>query len=330
MADVVRPAGGRVSGLGTFGGVFTPSVLTILGIILFRRLGYVVGSAGLTRALLMLALATLISVLTSLSLSAIATNRKVRGGGDYYLISRSLGVEYGGALGLILYVAQAISVAFYCIGFGEAYVSLAGGTEQTVQLAAAIASAALFVLAYAGADLATRFQFGIMLILVAALASFFIGANATWDGAALDAAWSAGDDASGFWIIFAIFFPAVTGFTQGVSMSGDLKNPAESLPRGTFLAVGVATVVYVAAMIALAASLPLTALRDDYDALKRVAAVPWLIDTGVLAATLSPPWRRSSVRRGFFRRWPAIASSRGCRRSPSAAVRAATRAAASS
>ena len=287
MADVVRPAGGRVSGLGTFGGVFTPSVLTILGIILFRRLGYVVGSAGLTRALLMLALATLISVLTSLSLSAIATNRKVRGGGDYYLISRSLGVEYGGALGLILYVAQAISVAFYCIGFGEAYVSLAGGTEQTVQLAAAIASAALFVLAYAGADLATRFQFGIMLILVAALASFFIGTNATWDGAALDAAWSAGDDASGFWIIFAIFFPAVTGFTQGVSMSGDLKNPAESLPRGTFLAVGVATVVYVAAMIALAASLPLTALRDDYDALKRVAAVPWLIDTGVLAATLS-------------------------------------------
>ena len=102
----------RASGqLGTFGGVFTPSVLTILGIILFRRLGYVVGSAGLTRALLMLGLASLISLLTSVSLSAIATNRKVKGGGDYYLISRSLGVEYGGALGLILFVAQAISVA---------------------------------------------------------------------------------------------------------------------------------------------------------------------------------------------------------------------------
>lgn len=106
------------SGLGTFGGVFTPSVLTILGLILFLRLGYVVGSSGLVRALLMLGLATLISVLTSLSLSAIATNRKVRGGGDYYLISRSLGVEYGGAIGLVLYIAQAISVAFYCVGFG--------------------------------------------------------------------------------------------------------------------------------------------------------------------------------------------------------------------
>ena len=97
--------------LGTFGGVFTPSILTILGIILFLRLGFVVGNAGLGRALLILALATSISALTSTSLSAIATNRKVRGGGDYYLISRSLGIAYGGALGLTLFAAQAISVA---------------------------------------------------------------------------------------------------------------------------------------------------------------------------------------------------------------------------
>lgn len=76
------------AGLGWFGGVFTPSILTILGIILFRRLGFVVGSAGLGWALFMLLLATSISVLTSISLSAIATNRKVKGGGDYYLISR--------------------------------------------------------------------------------------------------------------------------------------------------------------------------------------------------------------------------------------------------
>ena len=86
----------RNAGLGTFGGVFAPSVLTILGIILFRRLGFVVGSTGLARALLMLLLASLISILTTVSLSAIATNRKVRGGGDYYLISRTLGVEFGG------------------------------------------------------------------------------------------------------------------------------------------------------------------------------------------------------------------------------------------
>ena len=105
--------------LGTFSGVFTPSILTILGIILFLRLGYVVGNAGLGRALVILILANGISVLTSISLSAIATNIKVKGGGDYYLISRTLGPEFGGALGIVLFLAQSVSIGFYCIGFGE-------------------------------------------------------------------------------------------------------------------------------------------------------------------------------------------------------------------
>ena len=87
--------------------------------------------------------------------------------------------------------------------------------------------------------------------------------------------------------MFAIFFPAVTGFTQGVSMSGDLENPARSLPLGTFLAVGVSTVVYAAAMVALAATLPTSELANDYDSLRRIAISPWLIDLGVLSATLS-------------------------------------------
>ena len=169
------------TGLGTFGGVFTPSVLTILGIIFFRRLGFVVGSAGLTRALLMLALASAISVLTSISLSAIATNRKVHGGGDYYIISRTLGVEFGGALGLILFVAQAISVAFYCVGFGEGVASLIGGSDLVVRVSAVVAAVGLFQLAYAGADLATRFQFAIMAVLAGAILSFFAGSQGTFD-----------------------------------------------------------------------------------------------------------------------------------------------------
>ena len=277
----------KSAGLGTFGGVFTPSILTILGIILFRRLGFIVGSAGLGQALLMLGLATLISVLTSVSLSAIATNRKVKGGGDYYLISRTLGVEFGGALGLILFAAQAVSVAFYCVGFGEGIASLTGGSEWVTRGSAALAAVGLFGLAYTGADLATRFQYVIMLILFAALASFFAGAQFTWDPAILSQAWGSADGESSFWVIFAIFFPAVTGFTQGVSMSGDLKNPARSLPVGTFAAVGLSTVVYIAAMVALAASIPLADLSADYDSLRRVAIVPWLVDLGVLSATLS-------------------------------------------
>ena len=275
--------------LGTFGGVFTPSILTILGIILFRRLGYVVGAAGLLQALGMLALATAISVHTSVSLSAIATNRKVRGGGDYYLISRSLGVEYGGALGVLLFLAQAVSVAFYCVGFGEGVAAIFGGGDLLMRLAAVLAAVALFGLAYAGSDLATRFQFVIMALLVAALASFFIGAYAAWDPELLRANLASEPDptAPSFWILFAIFFPAVTGFTQGVSMSGDLKDASRSLPMGTFLAVGLSTIVYGVAIVMFAAASPLADLAADYEGMGRVASVPWLIDAGVLSATLS-------------------------------------------
>ena len=98
--------------MGTFAGVFTPSILTILGIILFLRTGYVVGNAGLVGSLAIIGIATAVSILTSLSLSAIATNFEVRGGGDYYLISRTLGMEFGGALGVVLFLAQAVSIGF--------------------------------------------------------------------------------------------------------------------------------------------------------------------------------------------------------------------------
>src|SRR5210317_1745827 len=156
--------------LGTFAGVFTPSILTILGIILFLRLGYVVGNAGLGLTLLILLLANGISVLTSVSLSAIATNLKVRGGGDYYLISRTLGLEFGGAIGIVLFLAQSVSVAFYAIGFGEVTASLLGWESQlAVQVIAAAAILLLFGFAWAGADVATRLQFVIMAVLIAAL-----------------------------------------------------------------------------------------------------------------------------------------------------------------
>jgi len=168
--------------LGTFSGVFTPSILTILGIILFLRLGYVVGSAGLARTLIIIGLANAISILTSFSLSAIATNLKVKGGGDYYLISRTLGVEFGGAIGIVLFLAQSVSIAFYCIGFGEALTGiLPQSTKVFPQIIAALAVAFLFIFAWLGADWATRFQYVVMAILVAALISFFIGGFAKWD-----------------------------------------------------------------------------------------------------------------------------------------------------
>jgi amino acid transporter len=281
-------ANGSAGRLGTFAGVFTPSVLTILGIILFLRLGYVVGSAGLARGLIIIALANTISVLTSISLSAVATNLKVRGGGDYYLISRTLGLEFGGSIGLVLFLAQSVSIAFYCIGFAEAVAAFFPGIPPVaVQLIAAGAVAFLFIFAWQGADWATRFQFGVMALLVAALVSFFVGGIRSWDSALLAANWAAPENGVPFWLLFAIFFPAVTGFTQGVSMSGDLADPGKSIPVGTFLAVGLSIVVYFCVAVLFAAAMPNSRLSADYGAMKTVSAVGFFIDAGVIAATLS-------------------------------------------
>ncbi|WDP91117.1 MAG: amino acid permease [Desulfobacter sp.] len=275
--------------LGTFSGVFTPSILTILGIILFRRHGYVVGSSGLGPALMIMAVANLISILTSFSLAAIATNMKVKGGGDYYLISRTLGKEFGGAIGLVLFLAQSVSIGFYCIGFGEAVEGLlqASGTQISSQAIGFAAVLFLFVLAWFGADLATKFQYVVMGFLVLALASFYAGGIQNWDTGLLIENWSVSEPKMGFWPLFAIFFPAVTGFTQGVSMSGDLEDPGKSLPSGTFAAVGLSIAVYFSAAIIFSASNTMDSLVTDYDAMKKTAAAGFLIDAGVIAATLS-------------------------------------------
>ncbi|MDF1590661.1 MAG: hypothetical protein P1P89_04020 [Desulfobacterales bacterium] len=242
-SDRREPAAGT---LGTFGGVFTPSILTILGIILFSRLGYVVGSGGLGRTLGILLIANAISVLTSLSLSAISTNIRVKVGGVYYLISRTLGLEFGGAIGIVMFLAQSVSIAFYCIGFGEvlAVIVAAGNVKIFSQIVALLSLAVLFALAWMGADLATRFQYVVMAFLGAALVSFFVGGFANWNVELLVKNWSTPENGLPFWALFSIYFPAVTGFTQGSSMSGDLKDPGKSLPLGTLLAVGISILVY--------------------------------------------------------------------------------------
>ena len=289
-----RPAGR----LGTFAGVFTPSILTILGIVLFLRLGYVVGGAGLGRALLVIGAANVISVVTALSVAAVATNLRVKAGGDYYLISRTLGPGFGGAIGLVLFFAQAVSIGFYCIGFAEAVLPLLGepgavlarlgiGEAFALHAVALVAVALLGLLAWIGADLATRFQYVVMALLVAGIASFVAGALPAWEVDRLRANWAEQPGGLPFWVAFAIFFPAVTGFTQGVSMSGDLARPSVSIPRGVLAAVALSVVVYFGAAVLFAAGLPGEALRRETDTMKQLAAFGPLVDLGVMAATLS-------------------------------------------
>ncbi|GAB4279569.1 MAG: Na-K-Cl cotransporter [Candidatus Rifleibacteriota bacterium] len=282
---------------GTFGGVFTPSILTIFGVIMFMRANFVVGQAGIRNAILILLAAKAITFLTSLSVSAIATNMQVRGGGAYFMISRVLGPEFGGAIGIALFFAQALSVPFYLIGFSEAVLQSLPGHDSWFLGIALTSAALLFVIAYVGAGWAIKAQYFIMAILFASISTFLIGAAENFSLETLKANWASGytsiDGQSGnydFWLVFAIYFPAVTGILAGINMSGDLKNPAESIPAGTFAAVGVGFIVYLVQMILCGGAFSRESLIEKpYETLVNNAflGAGFLVSAGVYAATLS-------------------------------------------
>jgi len=273
---------------GTFGGVFTPCTLTILGVIMFLRFGNVVGQSGVINAMLIVLAAKIITTLTTLSLSAIATNTRVRGGGVYFLISRSLGVEFGGAIGIVFFLAQAISVSMYVIGFTEAFSETFPGLSDQFKLIASIVNLAVFACVYIGAGWTIKVQYFILAILVAAITSFVFGATGDASMATLKSNMQP-DYArnSNIFTMFALFFPAVTGIMAGANMSGDLAKPSRSIPVGTISAVLVTGAVYLGMALLLGASRTSATLISNNMIVRDIALWPILITAGVFAATLS-------------------------------------------
>ncbi len=271
------------TGLGTFGGVYTPSILTILGVIMYLRFGWVVGNVGLLGALIIVTLSTSITFLTSLSVSAIATDRIVKGGGAYYMISRSLGIETGGAVGIPLYFAQALSVALYTIGFAESIVDSFGGLNQLY--IALITTIAVAILALTSAEIAIKAQYLIMGAIALSLISFFFGQPV--EATSIEMWGVTGQSSESFWTVLAVFFPAVTGIMTGVSMSGDLRNPSHSIPIGTLAAVVTGYVIYMILPIILAMRADATTLIDQSLIMKEMALWKPAILLGVWGATLS-------------------------------------------
>jgi len=287
---------------GAFKGVFTPSILTILGVVMYLRFGWVLGNVGLPLTLLIVTLASMITFLTGLSLSALATNRRIEGGGAYFIISRSLGIEAGAAVGLPLFFAQALGISFYTAGFAESVINvfprcvpdliLLAGLPRTAADAAAAHSAQivglatlviLTAIAYKSADLALKVQFFVMAMIGISLVSFFLGGAPDYLSAPARSI-----APKHFWAVFAVFFPAVTGIEAGICMSGDLKNPSHALPRGTIAAVLTGYTVYMIIPCFLAY---LVADRQILLAepmiMRHVARVGSLIVLGVWAASLS-------------------------------------------
>lgn len=281
---------------GTFGGVFTPSILTILGVIMYLRLPWVVGQAGLVPALAIIGIAHVISVTTGLSISSIATDKRVGAGGPYYIVSRSLGLSIGGALGVALFMGLALSTSLYIIGFCESFLRfIAPYTEELIgytvtasleeiRICGTVALVVLTVVTLISTEFAIKTQYIILALIAASLVSIALGNP---DAPADPHLRNPGGPVSAA-TIFGIFFPAVTGFTAGVNMSGDLRDPNKSLPGGTMAAIGVGFVVYVGLAAFLAFRVPVEMLADEnVEVFKQIAAFPMAVVLGIWGATLS-------------------------------------------
>ncbi|MGB7324931.1 MAG: hypothetical protein WBD31_08660, partial [Rubripirellula sp.] len=288
MSNGSKNAPSTSTKFGTFGGVFTPCTLTILGVIMFLRFGQVVGQSGIYTAILIVLAAKAITTLTTLSLSAIASNTRVKGGGAYYLISRSLGVEFGGAIGVLFFAAQAISVAMYIIGFTEALAATFPSLADHATGISTLVNLITFVCVYIGAGWTIKVQYFILAILAAALGSFYAGAIADFNPDYLQTNLTPSFlDGENTFTMFALFFPAVTGIMAGANMSGDLANPSQSIPRGTLAAVIVTGVIYVSQAVLLGCARPAEELIGNNMVIRDIAVWPMLITAGVFAATLS-------------------------------------------
>src|SRR5579862_9134719 len=268
---------------GTFLGVYVPSILMLFGVIIFLRLGWIVGVSGLYPTLVIITLASLIALITILSMSAIATNIEVKAGGIYYILSRSLGIEMGSAVGIPLFFKQALTIAFCVIGFAESLKDLIPSWNITYIGIGTLA--VLAFLAYTSVRGAMKVQMGILIAIVASLLSLFTGSEIVPKAA--DSCIPASLQSLGFWTIFAIFFPAMTGVESSVSLSGDLRNPSKSLPFGTISAITTGFLIYSAIAIFLYFRVPIGHLQDNPLIMQDLASIPSLIIVGIWGATLS-------------------------------------------
>lgn len=265
-----------VKKFGTFKGVFVPSTEAILGTVLFLLMPLLTADVGLIMMLAIVFLAHSVTVSTTCSLSDCATNlNHIEGGGLYALSKQSLGSAMGGSIGIMLYLAQAASVGFYCIGFAEPLNSLlspwlstfipafAGTGPEAVlmqkQLIATFFMLVFFLIVMVGADFTLKLQTLILFVLLISVFTIFAAPflNITREGQQV---FSGGLNMNGnravglsvFFLTFTQFFPAVTGISSGIGMSGDLKDPRRSIVRGTFSAIFMTLIFYIIAAVVFA------------------------------------------------------------------------------
>ncbi|KAI9370764.1 amino acid permease-domain-containing protein [Aspergillus egyptiacus] len=283
---------------GTFSGVFVPTSLNVLSILMFLRFGFVLGQAGLLGMLGLLAISYTINLVTTMSLSAIATNGTVKGGGAYYLISRSLGPEFGGSIGIVFYLGSVLNTGMNAVGLVDCFMqnfgSRSGAWYNFLEegfwwqyLWGTIILVLCTGICLAGSSIFARASNGLLVILLLATLSIPLSAlvmepfwapklGVHFTGLRLKTflenlkprltKGAAGSQISGrenFQDLFGILFPATGGIFAGASMSGDLKNPSKSIPKGTLAGLAMTFFLYTLVILAMAASITRASLYNN-------------------------------------------------------------------
>lgn len=276
--------------------VFITSISTILGAILFLRFGWAVGNLGFVKTLVIILLGHLVTIPTALAVAELATNKKVLGGGAYFIISRSFGLNIGAAVGISLYFSQAVSVAFYVIAFSEAFTPVFDYLAMNFDIHVepiwrtrmislpAMALLATIVLKR-GANVGMKALYFVAALIGVAILMFLFGKPAEEP---LYNAMSQGiHKPASFFFVLAIIFPAFTGLAAGLGLSGELKNPQVAIPRGTLIATFVGAAVYIIVAYKLSISATPEELASDYFIMQRIAIWGPIIPIGLAAASLS-------------------------------------------
>lgn len=275
--------------------VYFTAVSTILGAILFLRFGFAVGTLGFWGTMLIIMMGHAVTIPTAMAISEIATNKRVEGGGEYFIISRSFGLNIGATIGIALFLSQAISVAFYIIAFTEAFEFLFNYFANRFSVIVprqVISLPVTFVLGIIilrkGSGTGVRMLYVVVAILFIALLLFFLGKPAADSMAPGHLPVRDIRNMGDFFLVFAIVFPAFTGITAGVGLSGDLRKPSRSIPMGTLFATVTGLIVYIFVIYKLAVSASVEEMLENQLIMGKIAiGGAIIIPLGLAASTLS-------------------------------------------
>uniref|UniRef100_A0A9J7WX88 Zgc:153039 n=1 Tax=Cyprinus carpio carpio TaxID=630221 RepID=A0A9J7WX88_CYPCA len=321
--------------LNIFFGVVIPTLLSMFSVVVFLRIGFVVGQCGLYQTIAMLLVAYFIISMTVLSVCAISTNGALDAGGAYYMISRALGPEFGGSIGIMFFLANVCGSALYVLGLVEAMLTTFGVPEDGSSLSASrymvLPTGYWWSLLYGtvilllcvlvcliGAHIYAKATFLIFIIVIVVLGTIFISffivpfrtvqlpghrnasigpTSANFTGFKLDTLMGnvqadyTVDYTTGvmmsFATVFAVMFNGCTGIMAGSNMSGDLKNPSYSIPRGTITAVIFTFVIYNLLSILISCTCDRVLLQQDYGFLTDINVWHPFVTIGVYSSTLS-------------------------------------------